>query len=158
MLILINGSINSGKSTIAKLLAKSLKDAVVFELDDIRDEIPDVPIDKAIPTVHKRAIQKLATEYKNNLVIIPYPLSRMSYNNFYIQIKDIHKDIYAFTLSPSKKIAQSNRGGRRLNDWERKRIDYHYSININNPGYGKVINNSSQSPEETAGEILKSLK
>jgi hypothetical protein len=53
--------------------------------------------------------------------------------------------------------ALSNRG-RELTDWEKQRIKHHYQIKINNPGFGIVINNSHQTPEETAEEILRYIK
>jgi hypothetical protein len=45
-----------------------------------------------------------------------------------------------------------------LDEWEKERIKYHYKININNPGFGNVIDNSNQTPEETANQILKLIK
>lgn len=59
-------------------------------------------------------------------------------------------------LSGLEKFAK-NRGTRVLTNGESERIQYHYQIEINNPGYGKVINNTDQTVEQTAGEILEAI-
>jgi hypothetical protein len=45
MIIFISGSINAGKSTIAKLLAKQLPNTALMEVDALREMITWMPID-----------------------------------------------------------------------------------------------------------------
>ncbi len=49
MVILINGSINSGKSTVAQILAKKINRPALVEVDRLHEFIEWMPIDKAVP-------------------------------------------------------------------------------------------------------------
>jgi cytidylate kinase len=62
-----------------------------------------------------------------------------------------------FILAPRIKEALRNRGERELDDWEKQRIKYHYKIGIHKPSFGEIVDNSSQTPEETIKEILEML-
>jgi len=158
MIILINGSINSGKSTIARKLKDKIANSTVLEIDTLRDFIKDIPLKEAIPINLENAISLTKNFVKHSLnVIIPYPLSQKNYDFLVKGLKDTKQKIYAFTLNPKIKIALSNRG-RKLNEWEMERVKYHYKIKINNPDFGTIINNSDQFPEETATQILGLIK
>ena len=58
MIIFINGSINSGKSTVGQLLAERFNYEFI-EFDDIRHTIPEPNIDKALPLVFEKGIKIL---------------------------------------------------------------------------------------------------
>ena len=45
MIILLNGCINAGKSTVAQALVRLLKDASHIELDDLRHCMPALPFE-----------------------------------------------------------------------------------------------------------------
>ena len=49
MIIFINGSINSGKSTISKLLVEGLPNTALIEIDSVRAMIDWMPLEQAIP-------------------------------------------------------------------------------------------------------------
>lgn len=158
MIILINGSINSGKSTIARKLADKIPSSTVLEIDVLRNFIKDVPLNEAIPINLENAITLTKNFVKHNFnVIIPYPLSQKSYDFLAKGFKDTKQKIYTFTLNPKIEIALSDRGSRR-DKWETERIKYHYKIKINNPDFGNIIDNSNQAPEETAAQILELIK
>ena len=75
MIIFLNGSINSGKSTIAKLLAEKLGNSAIVEIDSLREFIDWMPLDKSIPINLENAVAVTKVFVKNNLnVIIPYIL------------------------------------------------------------------------------------
>jgi len=159
MIIFINGSINSGKSTVSKILQERIPNTALVELDSIRAFVDWLPTNEAIPIVHDAGIEIIKSFVKNDLnIIIPYPLLRKSYDKFVKNLDKNNTKIYAFTLSPKLEKAITNRGTRKLDKKEVDRIHYHYSIGINNPGYGETIDNSEQSPEETANEILELIK
>lgn len=146
MIIFINGSINSGKSTVGRLLAKELGYAFV-EFDDIRNTIPEPDIDKALPLVFEKGIKLLNELHRSNKsVIVAYPLSLKNYNQLKSKLLITPKVI---TLSPRLEIALKDRGERKLEESERERIKYHYKIGINNPSFGDIIDNSDISIEET---------
>ncbi len=164
MIIFINGSINSGKSTIAKILRKRIKQTVVVEADSFYyfigddDDIERIGIENIIPVILKNAtssIRVFAEEGYN--VIVPYPISQKNHDFFVDKLNELKVPMVFFTLAPKLEIALQNRGGRELNDWERKRIIHHYDMGIHSPKFGTIIDNSKQTPDETAEEILQYL-
>jgi adenylate kinase family enzyme len=158
MLIFLNGSVNAGKSTVAKILAKKLSNTAVVEIDSLREMIAWMPIGEAVPINLENAILVIKNFVKRNLnVIVPYPLSQNNYDYVFNELKNIDTKIYFFTLAPKLEKILTNRGERELNEGEKERIKHHYSIGINNPSFGIVIDNSDQIPEQTAEEILKNI-
>ncbi|MFA7244540.1 MAG: zeta toxin family protein [Patescibacteria group bacterium] len=161
MLIVISGSINSGKSTIAEILAKELPNTASIEIDKLRSFVPFIPLSDELIKLNLKNAADVANNFlKTGLnTIINYPLSKENYDFLVSNIDIDKKDIHAFTLNPKLDIAANNRGARELDEWEAKRVKHHYDIGINNPGFKTtIIDNSSQAPEETAKIILKVLK
>jgi len=155
MIIFLNGSINSGKSTLADILAKKLPDVALLEIDELRAMIEWMPRDKAIPINLENAVSLIKNFSKRGLSdIIPYPLSQNNYDYIMGEIGSLSAKIYFFTLAPRLEKVLTNRGTREINEIEKDRIEYHYSIGINKPSFGEVIDNSDQTPEETAKIIL----
>jgi cytidylate kinase len=158
MIVFINGSINSGKSTVAKLLADKLGNCAVLEIDNLREFIKWMPIEKAIPINLENAISLIENFDKNDLnVVIPYPLSEKNYKYIKNNLKTKNK-VYFFTLSLDLAEVLKDRGNRKLDDLERERIKHHYEIGINKPSFGKIINTTNQNPEETLEVIVSWLK
>ena len=159
MIIFINGSINSGKSTIAKILENKLQGTALLEIDFLRDMIGWMPITEAVPISLENTVSLIKNFSNRNLnVIVPYPLSQKNYDYIKERLKDLNIQTYFFTLSPSLDKVLTNRGSRELDDWERERIKYHYEIGIQKPSFGEIIDNTDQSPEETAGIILSKIQ
>jgi adenylate kinase family enzyme len=159
MIIFLNGSINAGKSTVAKILAKELENTALLEIDDLRQMISWMPIDQAVPINLENAVSVIRNFTKNNLnVVVPYPLSQKNYEYVIDGLKDIDTQKYFFTLAPSLEKAITNRGARELDNQEKDRIAYHYKIGIHSPSFGEIIDNSDQTPEETARIILAKIK
>jgi tRNA uridine 5-carbamoylmethylation protein Kti12 len=158
MIIFINGSVNAGKTTVAKILAKKLSNTAVVEIDSLREMIEWMPIDEAVPLNLENSISVIKNFAKRNLnVIVSYPLSQNNYDYVVSELKDIDTKIYFFTLAPKLETILTNRGERELNDWERERIKHHYGVGINNPSFGIIIDNSDQIPEETAEFIFSKI-
>jgi len=158
MIILINGSINSGKTTISKALVKRLKRTAHIEVDNLREFIDNVPLDEAISINIENAIlvAKNLIEHKFD-VIISYPLNKQRTRKIVEALKEISIEIYYFSLSPKFEKALTNRGKRKLTKWEIERIKYHYDKGVNNPGFGIVIDNTNQTVEETVNEIMDNI-
>jgi tRNA uridine 5-carbamoylmethylation protein Kti12 len=158
MIIFINGSINAGKTTVAKILAKKLSNTAVVEIDSLREMIEWMPIDEAVPINLENAISVIKNFSKRNLnVIVTYPLSQNNYGYVVNELKNINTKTYFFTLAPKLDKILTNRGERELNDWERERIKHHYSVGVSNPSFGIVVDNTDQSSEETVDYILSKL-
>lgn len=159
MAIFLNGSINAGKSTVAKLLVKELPNTALVEIDAFHEMIDWMPIEQSVPLNLENAVSVITNFAKRNLnVIIPYPLSQKNYDYMMENLKDLNTTIYVFTLAPQLEKVLTNRGTRELSDWEKERIKHHYNIGIQNPTFGEIIDNSDQSPEETAQAILEKLQ
>lgn len=115
MIIWINGSINSGKTTIAKLLGEKLEKTAVIEIDELRHFISFTSLEEAIPINLENAIM-LAKNFirYGYIVVIPYPLSEK--NKEYIQksLFDTDIEIKIFSLKPSLGVALSDRRERQF--------------------------------------------
>ncbi|MDE1975538.1 MAG: hypothetical protein KGI49_03465, partial [Patescibacteria group bacterium] len=158
MIIFLNGSINAGKSTVAKLLAKRLPDCALVEIDALREMIEWMPIDRAVPINLENAVAVIRNFVGRKMdVIVPYPLSQKNHDYLTDELKDLDTDIRVFTLAPRLEKALTDRGGRELSDWEKERVKHHYDIGIHSPSFGEIIDNSDQTPEETAVYILKKI-
>lgn len=159
MIIFLNGSINSGKSTVAKLLVKALPKTAFLEIDTLMEMIEWMPIEKAVPINLENAFSLIKNFVSKDInVIVPYPLSQKNHDYMMEQLKSTGTDIFIFTLSPKLEKVLMNRGNREINDWERSRIKHHYNIGINNPTFGEIIDNSNQTPEETSSIILSKIE
>lgn len=159
MIIFINGSINAGKSTVAKLLVQDLPNTALLEIDVLREMIGWMPIDQAVPINLENAISIIRNFSNEGInVVVPYPLSQKNYNYIIDQLKDTSTKILIFTLAPKLDKVLTNRGTRELDDWERSRIQHHYTIGIHNPLFGEIIDNTDQSPEETKDYILGKIR
>lgn len=159
MIIFLNGSINAGKTTVARLLAKELPNSALVEIDVFHEMIEWMPIDKAIPLNLENAVSVIKNFANGGLnVIVPYPLSQKNYDYMMDSLKDLDTKIHVFTLDPKLEKAVTNRGTRELDDWERERIQHHYNIGIHNPTFGETVDTSAHAPKETVKYILNKLK
>lgn len=156
MVIFINGSINAGKSTIAKILADRIPKTANVEIDSLHDFIHRLEIDKAVPINLENAVSVINNFAKHGYnIVVPYPLSQKNYE--YLKKELCDNELYFFTLSPDIKKVQGDTGDRKLTQWERDRIQHHYDIGIPNPVFGKIIDSTNQTPEETAEKIISLL-
>jgi len=159
MIIFISGSINSGKSTVSKILADELGEVALVEVDLFRSFIEWMPIEEAAPLSLENAAGVIKNFARRNIsVIVPYPLSQRNYEYLLENLKEYKNSIYVFILSPQEDMVLTNRGSRELDGLEKERIKYHYEIGIHNPGFGNVIDNTNQTPHETAEHILKTIQ
>jgi cytidylate kinase len=152
MLIFISGSINSGKTSTSKLLAKRLK-AVFINVDDLNDLIPNFNLKTDLDKSMDLAIASI-NEYvaDGKDVVANYVVRKKDWNRFENEINT--KPQIVITLAPRLEVAQSNRGNRVLTDWEVERIKYHYEIGIASPSFGHIIDNSDISTEQVVNKIV----
>lgn len=152
MLVFISGSINSGKTTTARALAKKLR-ADFINVDDLNDTIPNfnlsTDLDKSMNLAIKTINESLAD---NNNVVANYVVRQKDYDRFKNEINT--EEQYVITLAPRLNVAQSNRGGRNLTEWEIKRIKHHYDSGIASPRFGYIIDNSDINLDQTVDKIL----
>ena len=159
MIILLNGSINAGKSTVSKRLCELLPRTAHVEVDSLRDFISWMPLEESIPINIETAIAVTKIFVRRGLnVVFSYPLRPEDYDVILREFADLNVPVHCVTLRPKLEVSLTNRGTRQLTDWERSRIQYHYETRLNDPGLGVIIDNSAQSPDETAREILRDIQ
>ena len=155
MILLLNGSINAGKSTVSKRLCELLPRTAHVEVDSLREFISWMPLEESIPINIEAAIAVTKVFVRQGLnVIFSYPLRPEDYEILLREFAELGVPVYGVTLRPRLEVSLTNRGTRQLTDWERSRIPYHYETRLNEPTFGIVIDNSEQPPDETAREIL----
>ncbi len=153
MLIFISGSINSGKTTASKLLARKLGWAYI-NVDDLTDKVDGFDIYKHLDLAMDLAIQAInKADAKNENIVANFVVRQEDYKRFETEIT-AHPKIF-ITINPGLEIAQSQRGDRVLTDWEIKRIKAHYDDGIAKPEYGYIVDSSSLTPEETVDKIMQ---
>lgn len=159
MIIILNGPQNSGKTTIAKLIQKTIRQTAHIEIDSLRKFIYWMDGDDAFPLSIENAVL-MAKNFveKKLLVIITYIFSDEELKNAVTELKKTGKPVYIFTLSPKIEVALTNRGTRDLKEYEKERIKYHYNVGIHKTSIGEIINNTNQLPEQTAEIILEKIK
>lgn len=159
MIILLNGSINAGKSTVSKRLCELLPRTAHVEVDGLRDFIAWMPLEESIPINIETAIAVAKVFVRRGLnVIFSYPLRPEDYEIILSEFAELGVPVHCVTLRPRLEVSLTNRGARQLTDWERSRIPYHYETRLNQPDFGVIIDNSEQTPEETAREILQLIE
>lgn len=153
MLVFISGSINSGKTTTAKALAKRLG-ADFINVDDLNDTIPNfnlaTDLDKSMDLAIAEINKSLA---RGHDVVANYVVRQTDFDRFKNEIST--KDQHVITLAPRLEVAQGKRGDRVLSDWEVQRVKHHYDSGIATPKFGHIIDNSDISIGQTINKILK---
>jgi broad-specificity NMP kinase len=158
MIIFLSGSINSGKSTIAKILIKRTPDCVNLEVDKICEFVDHIEKPEIEDIIFENVISLIKDYIKHGLnVIVSYPLSNERFNYWESQLKESDPSIYLFTLNPRLEIAMTERGERKAKTIDSERVKFHYQIGINKLDKGFNIDNSDQTPEETVNEILSHI-
>jgi guanylate kinase len=159
VIIILNGPINSGKTTVAKILWEKIPNTAHIEIDKIREFI-DWMENKPSWEISFSTALSVAKEFlKNNLnVIITYHISNKGYQQIKECLEPIDKDVFAFTFLPPLNKTLTNRGARELNMWEIKRIKETYEKENHKVTFGETIDNSSQTPQETAEYIFNKVK
>ncbi len=152
--IWISGSINSGKSTVAQLLGPELRMAVI-ELDTFSEYVRSwMPFEEYIDLNY--ALVPGITVLYNNLgisVIIVYPLDEKRYQ----ALSSVLSQFTVFTLDPTLEVALTNRGERKLTDWERSRILHHYEIGIPFLAAAHRIETKNKNSDEVKDMIISYL-
>lgn len=156
MLIVLNGSINAGKTTTSKMICQLLPRTAHVEVDSIRDFIAWMSLEESIPLNLEGSVAVAKVFLKHGLnVVFSYPLRAEDY--VWLQAQ-FDCPLHCFTLRPPMDISQSQRGARVLSEWEVSRIAYHYQTDGANPDVGIVIDNSQLTPEQTAREIIQRIQ
>lgn len=151
--IILNGPINSGKSTIARKLADIFPDAIFIEGDNL--EKRDGTLEQWIPTV-LQAIVKECARVTNRTIFIAFPLRTEDWEYL---CQCLNANVMCITLSPPLGVALSQRDSRRLEGWEVKRILEMYREGYQSRDFSRLIhNNGFEDACETARHIAAYLR
>jgi ribosomal protein S18 acetylase RimI-like enzyme/8-oxo-dGTP pyrophosphatase MutT (NUDIX family) len=154
--LLLNGSINAGKTTVARALRVLFRALAHVEVDALSDFLPTLPLEEQIAlNLKNAALVTRSLLDAGHPVVVTYPLSTDDHAELARALAPY--PVYTFTLAPPLEIALRNRGGRTLTVWEEERIRHHYATDIPRPAFGSVIDNSQESPDATARRILAAL-
>ena len=159
MIILLNGCINAGKSTVAQALVRLLKDAAHIELDDLRDCMPALPFEGRAFAITLEAAVALARVFVAHGLdcVLTWPLGQSQYDFLVAELRPLGRSIHAFTLDTDLDVLLTNRGGRELTDRERHRIREQHADGRHKPAFGTIIHNTQWPAERTAQHILTLL-
>lgn len=154
MVILLNGSINSGKTTVGKALCLREKFAFI-EVDSLRDFVSWLPLEESIELNLENAVDVAKNfDLRGINSVIAYPLSEKDYLFVRELLECAGIDVIPITLYPGLVSLCSNRGGRELSDWEVSRIGELVDTGIAKPDFSHIIDNSKISVEETVDKVL----
>ena len=158
MILLLNGSINAGKTTVSKQIVQMLPRTAHVEVDDLREFIRFMPLLESIPLnlANTVAVTRNFVAFGLN-VVISSPMPEDSYDYLMRELTPLGVPIHIVTLSSSMAVALTNRGTRALTEKELRRIPELYAEGIPSPPFGMIIDNTHQTPEETARQILSLL-
>jgi len=163
-IININGPINSGKSTVSKLLKEKLPNCFFIEVDDLladeEQEKLNLSREEGWAERRKRLAQIIAREkttqrYEN--IIFAYPMTDKIYHQWK-SWEDENTKFISITLAPDIEICLQNRGTRELSEAEKSRIKQMYKEGYHCSEFADlIIDNSKQKPEETTESIMDYL-
>ena len=165
MLILnINGPINAGKTTVSKLLAQMLPEALFVEVDDLLSDEEEDRLGLSMEDGWKERVDRLEkiilqkkADKACRVLIFAYPIVRKNYDRWK-SYEDGQTRFFNITLSPSLEKCLTNRGTRELTEWELSRIRQMYEEHYHDPDFSDlIINNGNQTPWQTAQVILDFL-
>lgn len=154
--LLLNGSINSGKTTVARTLRVLHPRLAHVEVDTLGDFLPSLPSEErfALNLKNGALVARTLLDAGHPLVL-SYPLTAAQHAELTQALAPY--PIFTFTLAPPLDIALSDRGSRALTTWEQQRIRHHYATGLPRPGFGTVIDNAGESPATTAHRILAAV-
>jgi hypothetical protein len=155
MVLLLNGSINAGKTTVGKALCLREKWAFI-EVDYLREFVSWMPIEESIDLNLENAVDvAINCDSRNIHSVIAYPLREQDYVYVSERFECSGIEAVPVTLYPGLDLLSVNRGERALTDWEVKRTKELFEQGVATPNFSHIIDNSALSVEETVDKVLE---
>ncbi|MET3900553.1 hypothetical protein ABIB57_004519 [Devosia sp. UYZn731] len=155
IVIVLNGSINSGKTTTGRALAAILPGARFIDGDDhgIPKSVPfQQMIDRAVLWVAGQITA--ATE---PFLVIAYPMRDSDFAMLQAACAARHARLFVATLAPPLAVALTNRGTRELDDGERARIHEMYVEGYPARAFSDIIVTNPATPQQTATMLARRI-
>jgi hypothetical protein len=151
--IVLNGSVNSGKTTTGRALAAILPGAVFIDGDD--HGIPNsAPFAEMIDRAILWLVDQIATATMPCLVIA-YPLRDSDFALLQQACAARAATLFVATLAPPLELVLSDRGARQLDDWERNRIREMYAEGYPSRAFSDIILSDVTTPEQAATALAR---
>lgn len=161
LIININGPINSGKTTVSKLLSKQLPISFFIEVDDLLSDGEQKLLGLSVKAgwqERTKRLKKIIEEEKQKKqyksIVFAYPMTNKLFNEWK-RWEDKTTEFVNITLAPRLEICIQNRGERSLSVSEINRIREMYQEGYHSSKSADlIIDNSEQTPQETLQQIL----
>ena len=157
--LVVSGPINGGKTTVSRLLCQRLSGTAHVEGDALRAFVDWMPLEESIP-INLRNLIDVSRNFltAGQHVVVDYLLSAANHAQLVEELGPVADSLDSFVLAPTLAVALSDRGDRKLDDWERGRIRELYDQHIHDPGFGISIDTGEQTAEQTVEEILTHVR
>lgn len=154
-LIFVNGTINSGKSTIGRLLAETLPSGVYVDGDEVIDQQGLSLEQWILKTIQAVSVQRCVLAKQGKNICISYPLRDEDWKAICLICEKHRVKPTVITLAPKISTALSNRGDRNLTDEERSRISQMYDEGYHTRSFSDlIVENDLKEPAQTVQEII----
>lgn len=157
-ILFVNGPINSGKTTIAKLLMQQNANRVYLEGDELLSKTELTIQQWTTATVMTGTLKGCELAHEGKMAVIAFPLRDHDWT--IIQGLCIYAGVkpLCITLDPGLETALSVRRERQLATEELNRIKEMYQEGYHQRSFSSlIINNGSETPEQTLQKIEQFL-
>jgi hypothetical protein len=145
MVIWLNGIVGAGKSAVARALATILTGATYVDGDHHAgpSHLPHsvqwrMALDVLLRLVSRRK--------RTSILVVAYPLRRSDYVRLRSACGRAHRRLVVVTVAPPLTVTLRGRGGRELDDWERKRVRRMVSEGYHRRRFAALTVPNAQSP------------
>jgi hypothetical protein len=153
--IILNGSVNSGKTTTGRVLAQLLPGAVFIDGDD--HGVPrSVPFEEMTELSLDWLIARVV-EATAPVLVIARPLRDHDFVRLQAVTKRRGAELVVVTLAPPLAVAGADRGDRKLDAWERNRVPEMYAEGYASRAFSDLIVTDMPGPDVTARFIVEHL-
>jgi hypothetical protein len=150
-IIILNGSVNAGKTTTGKALAAILPGAQFIDGDD-HGVSRSVPFQQMTDLSLDWLIDQIADAEAHTLVIAR-PLRDTDYARLQPVVIARGAQLIVVTLAPPLAVVSTDRGDRQLDAWERNRIQEMYAEGYASRAFSDLIITEVTTPALTARQI-----
>ncbi len=158
MIVVISGSINAGKSTVARRLTRLVPGSLYIDGDDLAPSgLPSGERWSAAIDLIGLATLSLARAKVH--LFVAYPVDNKHWESITAPLQAGGYEVTCVALAPRLDVALTNRGERALEERERARISAMYDEGFHNPSFASlIVDNSDESADVTAQRIYEHLQ